>query len=100
MKSNTFLDASLRTINQEICDAIDEHNQAVFDGNSELVLMIRLSILSMKRQREFILKAMDSKLVTVREQDSPATWVNPAEARCLSSLIIVINELSTDNKQV
>lgn len=47
-----------KAINLQICDAIDEYNNAVFSGNNELAQMIHLSIQGMKRQRERLLKTL------------------------------------------
>jgi hypothetical protein len=47
---------ALAAIELQICDAIDEYNDAVAAGNDELAQMIHLSIQSLKRRREFWLK--------------------------------------------
>lgn len=49
-------EATIAAIELEICDAIDEYNDAVASGNDELAQMIHLSIQGLKRRREFWLK--------------------------------------------
>ena len=48
---------TIAAIELEICDAIDEYNDAVAAGNDELAQMIHLSIQGLKRRREFWLKS-------------------------------------------
>ena len=47
---------ALAAIELKICDALDEYNNAVFSGNDELAQMLHLSIQSLKRRRESVLK--------------------------------------------
>ena len=54
--SKTANQTALATIELLICDEMDAHNDAVATGNNELAQMIHLSIQSLKRRRESILR--------------------------------------------
>ena len=50
--------AALATIELEIIDAIDDQNATVASGNDELAWMIHLSIQSLYRRRQLVLKRL------------------------------------------
>ena len=47
---------TLAAIELKICDEIDAYNDAVASGNDELAQMLHLSIQSLKRRRESVLR--------------------------------------------
>ena len=50
--------AALAAIELEIIDAIDDQNATVASGNDELARMIHLSIQSLYRRRQLVLKRL------------------------------------------